>query len=77
MRAKATLNYHFPTDVVRASDGSGKSYSGSYWNEADYYEPNWQRSFWGTNYARLLAIKQKYDPLGVLTCHHCVSANKR
>ena len=22
-------------------------YSGSYWNEADYYEPNWQTSFWG------------------------------
>ena len=45
--AKATLNYHFPTDLVPvaadgADDGDGggsgdtkkKSYSGSYWNEA-------------------------------------------
>ncbi len=75
--AKATLNYHFPTDVVQASDGTSKSYSGSYWNEADYYEPNWQRSFWGTNYDKLLAIKIKYDKSGFFSCHHCVGSELR
>ena len=31
-------------------------------NETDYFEPDWQHSFWGENYPRLLAIKRKYDP---------------
>lgn len=35
-------------------------------------EPNWQDAFWGENYPRLLAIKMKYDPTGVLTCRKCV-----
>jgi len=47
--------------------------AGSYVNEADYFEPDWQRSFWGENYDRLLAIKRKYDPDGVFSCHHCPS----
>ena len=33
---------------------------GRYWNEADYYEPNWQTSFWGPNYPKLLAIKRRH-----------------
>ena len=40
--------------------------SGAYINESDYYEPNWEHSFWGeANYARLKTIKQKYDPTGM------------
>ncbi len=35
---------------------------GSYLNEADVMEPDFQRSFWGSNYDRLLSIKNKYDP---------------
>ena len=34
----------------------------AYLNEADFNEPNWQHVFYGENYAKLLAIKQKYDP---------------
>ena len=42
---------------------------------ADYYEQDWQTSFWGeTNYPKLLAIKLKYDPNGVFTCHRCVGS---
>ncbi|KAJ1325321.1 FAD-binding protein [Microdochium nivale] len=44
--------------VVKATPGSG-----SYVNEADWRTPNWQESFWGSNYKRLLQIKQKWDPL--------------
>jgi FAD/FMN-containing dehydrogenase len=36
--------------------------SGAYLNEADRLEPNWQQSFWGDKYARLLAIKREMDP---------------
>ncbi|KAI1213860.1 FAD binding domain protein [Annulohypoxylon truncatum] len=34
----------------------------AYMNEADFNEPNWQQVFYGENYAKLLAIKRKYDP---------------
>lgn len=39
--------------------------SGSYMNEGDPEEPNWQQSFYGTNYPKLLAIKQARDPWGL------------
>jgi FAD/FMN-containing dehydrogenase len=48
--------------------------AGSYVNETDYFEPNWQREFWGTNYERLLEVKRKYDPEGLFRCHHCVGS---
>ena len=38
--------------------------------ETDYFEANWQDSFWGDNYARLRAIKEKYDPGGLFFLHH-------
>ncbi|KAJ7641178.1 FAD-binding domain-containing protein [Roridomyces roridus] len=46
--------------------------SGAYLNEADVYEPDWQQSFWGENYPRLLSIKNKYDPDHLLDCWQCV-----
>jgi hypothetical protein len=36
------------------------------------YEPNWQTTFWGENYARLLQIKRTVDPDDVLWCNPCV-----
>jgi hypothetical protein len=48
--------------------------AGTYLNEADYFEPDWQRAFWGAQYPRLLAIKRRYDPSGMFTCHHCVGS---
>jgi hypothetical protein len=50
--------------------------AGSYVNETDYFEPEWQRSFWGANYERLLEVKRKYDPTGLLQCHHCVGSER-
>ena len=38
---------------------------GSYLNEAHVMEPDWQQSFYGENYERLLAVKRKWDPKGV------------
>lgn len=48
--------------------------SGAYSNEADFFEPNWQSSFWGENYPRLLAIKRKYDPESFFRVHHGVGS---
>lgn len=39
--------------------------SGSYFNEADILEPDWQQSFWGEHYPRLLEIKKEVDPWGL------------
>jgi FAD/FMN-containing dehydrogenase len=46
--------------------------SGSYVAESDYFESNWQQSYWGPNYPRLLAIKQRYDPDGLFFVRHGV-----
>jgi len=47
---------------------------GTYVNEADYFEPNWQNQFWGTHYPKLLAVKRKYDPDNVFRTHHSVGS---
>ncbi|KAI1161971.1 hypothetical protein F5B18DRAFT_653107 [Nemania serpens] len=39
--------------------------AGSYMNEGDPGEPNWQQAFYGAHYGRLLDIKRKWDPTGV------------
>lgn len=36
--------------------------SGAYLNEADWKQPNWQSTFYGSNYANLREVKDKYDP---------------
>ena len=46
--------------------------AGSYVAESDYFESNWQQSYWGPNYPRLLVIKQKYDPHGLFFVRHGV-----
>jgi len=56
--------------VIRAATPG----AGSYLNETDYFESDWQREFWGENYARLSEIKRKYDPDGLFFCHHCVGS---
>lgn len=47
---------------------------GSYVSESDFFDPQWQRSFWGTNYGRLAAVKKKYDPDGLFYVHHGVGS---
>lgn len=46
--------------------------AGSYVSESNYFNASWQRAFWGTNYARLLAIKNRYDPDGLFFVYHGV-----
>lgn len=45
---------------------------GTYMNEGDYLEPEWQQTFFGSNYDRLLEVKQKYDPNSMFNCWKCV-----
>jgi FAD binding domain/Berberine and berberine like len=45
---------------------------GSYVNETDYFEEDWQESFWGSNYKKLLSVKHICDPDGLFFVHHGV-----
>ncbi|CAG8161342.1 unnamed protein product [Penicillium salamii] len=45
---------------------------GAYFNEAHYLEPEWQDVYFGTNYPKLLDVKNKYDPTHVFDCWRCV-----
>lgn len=64
--ADAITNTHVPALRKLAPN------MGAYLNEADINEPNFQQSFWGSNYARLLQIKRQVDPGDVFWCHPCV-----
>ena len=48
--------------------------AGSYVSESDYFEKDWQQSFWGSNYDRLATIKKKYDPEGLFFVRHGVGS---
>ncbi len=50
--------------------------AGSYVSESDYFEKDWQRSYWGSNYARLAEIKRKYDPEGLFFVHNGVGSER-
>jgi hypothetical protein len=47
---------------------------GSYVSESNFFNTNWQRAFWGSNYGRLLAVKDQYDPEGLFFVHHGVGS---
>ncbi|KAJ5793150.1 uncharacterized protein N7503_009128 [Penicillium pulvis] len=49
--------------ILRSVEGA--DHMGAYLNEANAYEPGFQKSFWGDNYSRLYSIKQKWDPNGL------------
>jgi FAD/FMN-containing dehydrogenase len=84
----ATRTRQFMADLLGASAGAlrsrvGKAMAtmraiapgaGTYLNECDYFQPDWQKAFWGTNYPRLAAIKRRCDPDGLFTVHHGVGS---
>lgn len=45
---------------------------GCYMNEGDWTEENWQQTFFGSNYDRLLQVKRKFDPTGLFNCWKCI-----
>jgi FAD/FMN-containing dehydrogenase len=47
---------------------------GAYLSESNYFEVDWQKAFWGANYGRLRAVKDRVDPEGLFFVHHGVGS---
>ncbi|CAF1308996.1 unnamed protein product [Adineta steineri] len=56
---------------------AGGSQSGSYMNEADPNERDWQQKFFGSLeiYNRLKSIKDNVDPNGIFQCRQCIGSD--
>ncbi|KAF2170325.1 hypothetical protein M409DRAFT_35904 [Zasmidium cellare ATCC 36951] len=67
-----TRNVFDAMQVLRDAVPDGAAYQ----NEADVYEPDHQRAFWGENYARLVRVKRKYDPRNHFQVWHGVGSDQ-
>jgi len=50
--------------------------AGTYSTEADFFLDDWQQSQWGSNYPRLLSVKNRYDPANLFRVHHGVGSEQ-
>ncbi|KAI0968593.1 hypothetical protein F4678DRAFT_442272 [Xylaria arbuscula] len=69
--AQAQLTDDIMPPIIAASPGGG-----AYLNEANFEEPDWQTSFYGANYARLLQVKDRYDTNGLLYARTAVGSER-
>jgi FAD/FMN-containing dehydrogenase len=49
---------------------------GAYVSESNFFQEDWQHAYWGSNYARLAAVKKKYDPTGLFFVHNGVGSEE-
>jgi hypothetical protein len=52
------------------------SNGGAYVSESNFFESDFEHSYWGTNHARLAQIKKKYDPDGLFFVHNGVGSEQ-
>ena len=69
---KARNDVHLAMNELRAVAPNG----GAYVSESDFFENDWQHSYWGANYERLASIKKKYDPAGLFFVHNGVGSEE-
>lgn len=53
-----------------------KQDAGAYVSESNYFDTDWRHSYWGSNYARLQAVKKTYDPQGLFFVHNGVGSEQ-
>ena len=49
---------------------------GAYVSESNFFQEDWQHSYWGGNYSRLASIKKKYDPSGLFFVHNGIGSEE-
>jgi len=69
---KAAEAVHRSMNELRAVVSNG----GAYVSESNFFESDFQHSYWGANYARLAEIKKKYDPEGLFLVHNGVGSQQ-
>jgi FAD/FMN-containing dehydrogenase len=69
---KAAGSVHRCMNELRTVASGG----GAYVSESNFFESDFQRSYWGDNHARLAEIKRKYDPDGLLFVHNGVGSEQ-
>jgi FAD/FMN-containing dehydrogenase len=67
--ARQSFTFNYMQNFRDVSPGAG-----SYLGESDILEPNFQQSFYGTNYDRLLQIKKSVDPKDVFFAQTAVGS---
>ncbi len=55
---------------------AGTGGNGAYVSESNFFEAEFQQSYWGDNYTRLAQIKQEYDPQGLFFVHNGVGSEQ-
>ena len=50
--------------------------AGAYVSESNYFQPDWQTAFWGSNYPKLAQVKKHYDPEGLFYMWHGVGSEQ-
>jgi FAD/FMN-containing dehydrogenase len=69
---KAADTVHRSMNELRAVAAS----SGAYVSESNFFESDFEHSYWGANHARLVEIKKKYDPDGLFFVHNGVGSEQ-
>lgn len=67
---KAAETVHCCMNELRVIASGG----GAYVSESNFFEPDFEQSYWGANHARLAEIKKKYDPDGLFFVHNGVGS---
>lgn len=62
LSAKGVRDAHARFNVYMNQIRQATPEGGSYVNEGDIEEPEWQKAFYGSNYAKRLEIKTRWDP---------------
>jgi hypothetical protein len=52
------------------------SNSGAYVSESNFFESDFQHSYWGNNYSRLAETKRRYDPDGLFFVHNGIDSER-
>nr|WCO08189.1 RNase T2 protein [Pestalotiopsis microspora] len=74
--AQMAARQDYAANVLQPMIDAATPGGGVYLNEANWKQQNWQKEFYGTNYQKLLSVKNKYDPDAMLYAHTAVGSEK-